>query len=226
MAYWNSLPSRFKHATFDTFKPCTKEQAQALLFLKKYADHPLSYPNNVILLGNCGTGKTHLAYSVLKQNALLIEDAHFDTLKSEVALFVSLKEILDEIKENFQTKPTYQSLYQKAIEAPLLILDEIGLQYGTEMERTELYRLFNERYNAFRPIMALSNLNEARLNALLGQRIFERLFSNARVFHFQNQSYRFQKEGEKPTTNLGKKTMEKTEAKEDKKPNKTSKNNI
>ena len=186
--YWTYIPKRFEKASFETFHPKTKEQAKARFLLKQQSKKP--FTNNILILGNCGTGKTHLGYAFLRECAENKTDTTSYYL-SKRCFFVSMKEIIDEMKQSFSASTLEKSLYQKAIEAPVLILDEIGLQYGSFMERTELYRLFNERYNALKPTIGISNFNPQQLKKILGQRIFERLFCQANVFYFQNESFRF-----------------------------------
>ena len=184
--YWNYIPKRFLGADFSSFQPQTKAQEEALSELQKGA----LLSNNVILTGSCGTGKTHLCFALLKSLAQKRYQQGDPFCPSDSVLFVSIKDLLSEIKETFSGNPPPDHLYQKAIEAPLLIIDEIGLQYGTKMERQELFRLFNERYNMMRPTIGVSNLPPKELKNLLGQRIYDRLFSNAKVFEFIAPSYR------------------------------------
>ncbi len=191
MTYWHIIPKRYQSATFQTFKPQTSTQEEAYHFLKTATEKGLK--QNVFLLGNCGSGKTHLCYSFLKACADPKKDNHKPLFcPSNYCFMTSLKEILDEIKMSFKGQPldTDESLLQKAIEAPILILDEVGLQYGSEMERIELYRLFNERYNTLRPCILISNLPLNKLRPLFGKRICDRVLDQAIIFQFQNKSYR------------------------------------
>ena len=73
---------------------------------------------------------------------------------------------------------------------PVLIIDEIGVQYGTENERTELYEVFNRRYEDELPIIAISNHDKDALLKILGQRIFDRLTGGAKIFTLSGKSYR------------------------------------
>lgn len=186
--YWTYVPKRFQQETFESFHPKTKEQARARFILKQNAKK--NFTHNILLLGACGTGKTHLGYAFLKECSQKNPPPQ-EYFLSKKCFFVSMKELIDELKQTFSMPSYEKTIYQKALEAPVLILDEIGLQYGTHMERTELYRLFNERYNAMKPIIGISNLSAIQLKKLLGQRIFERLFSGAEVFYFKNLSFRF-----------------------------------
>lgn len=188
--YWHIIPKRYQPATFETFSPQTIEQTRACFFLTQKAQEGLS--QNVLLLGTCGSGKTHLCYSFLKTQQALKSSAKEPFFASETCFMTNIKDILDEIKNGFKDSipnNNGQTLL-KAIEAPILILDEVGVQYGSDMERTELYRLFNERYNAMKPIILSGNLEKDKLLPLLGKRICDRLFEGAAIFTFHCKSKR------------------------------------
>lgn len=189
--YWHIIPKRYQSVSFATFQPQTLQQKQACDYLMNATRTGLK--QNILLLGNCGSGKTHLCYSFLKalrQPEKEKVDSSF--CPSKICFMTTIKDILDEIKSGFKSDSSLSSstLLQKAVETPILILDELGIQYGSDMERTELYRLFNERYNAMRPIIAVSNLDKDKLLSLLGRRICDRLFDNAVIFRFQGKSRR------------------------------------
>lgn len=189
--YWHIIPKRYQSVSFETFKPQTIQQQQARDCLVNAARNGLT--QNVLIIGGCGTGKTHLCYSFLKASKTEGKSVgNLSFCPSKMCFMTTIKDILDEIKSGFKTTgiPTDSRVFQKALEAPVLILDEVGIQYGSEMERTELYRLFNERYDAMRPIIAISNFDKDRLLPILGKRICDRLFDNAAVFRFRGKSQR------------------------------------
>ena len=73
----------------------------------------------------------------------------------------------------------------------LLILDEVGVQYGSESERIELFKVVNGRYDELKPMIMLSNLAITRLLEYLGERIYDRLLdAGGRVVTFDWKSWR------------------------------------
>ena len=73
----------------------------------------------------------------------------------------------------------------------LLVIDEVGVQYGKESEQVELFKVFNKRYNDVRPTIVLSNVTTEELKGYLGERIFDRLRENeAKVIQFDWESER------------------------------------
>ena len=57
----------------------------------------------------------------------------------------------------------------------LLILDEVGVQFGSDTEKLILFDVLNERYEKRRPTLLLSNFGVDEVQAYLGDRIFDRL---------------------------------------------------
>ena len=77
---------------------------------------------------------------------------------------------------------------------PVLIIDEVGLQYGTPFERLELFDLFNSRYENMLPTICLSNLKMEEIERILGKRIFDRLSQNMECFYLSGKSQRLKEE--------------------------------
>ena len=57
----------------------------------------------------------------------------------------------------------------------LLILDEVGIQCGTENEKLLIFDVLNERYERRLPTILLSNLGLEDVKQFLGERVYDRL---------------------------------------------------
>ncbi|EQD56002.1 DNA replication protein dnaC, partial [mine drainage metagenome] len=80
--------------------------------------------------GNTGTGKTHLACAIA--NELLRQ--------GKSALFVRAYEVLRTIRDTWKGgEKTELAVIREFVAPDLLILDEVGVQYGSESERIELF---------------------------------------------------------------------------------------
>ena len=76
----------------------------------------------------------------------------------------------------------------------LLVVDEIGVQFGSQAEQIILTEIINDRYEAMRPTIIISNLTVPQLEEILGKRVVDRFYeSGGRVLVFNWQSYRRQK---------------------------------
>ena len=200
------IPKRFKHCTLDTYQ-INKSNRDAFEALKDYiANAGENYENGkcFVLCGDVGVGKTHLAWGLARhidehwkvrasdlEKALLNKEFSTYRIKREKVVFTDLNAILDSIKSTFnRNKDYHQITHDEARKADWLIVDEIGVQFDTDKERTMLYDIFNYRYNEMRPTILLSNLDRAGIYSKLGKRICDRIFGGAEYFYIKEGSHR------------------------------------
>lgn len=158
---------------------------------------------NVALTGGVGTGKTALCHAFMNDIVeKYSENPKFTVIKGVNSVWLynpktqkewrvkmfSMKKIIDDIKANFRSKDN--TTKKDCLETDVLIIDEIGLQYGTDMERIELFDIIDYRCTEGKPTIITSNFTQAQLEDKLGQRISDRLFGGAVVFHFTEKSRR------------------------------------
>ena len=72
----------------------------------------------------------------------------------------------------------------------LLIIDEVGVQFGTEAERTQLFGIIDERYREQRPSILLTNLGLDDSKSFIGARAYDRLRECGQWVPFDWESYR------------------------------------
>lgn len=174
---------RYENCSFENFE--TKENID---ILKK----PREIKQNVIITGGVGTGKTHLAFAILNQEEEKKEYKDYKYYTSKFVKYVTIKEMIDNIrkcwKENSDNFDREEVESYKTI--PLLIIDEIGVQYGSDSERIELFEVFNERYNDMLPSIIISNFNKEQIIKTLGLRITDRLYGGAYKIELNGNSHR------------------------------------
>ena len=185
------IPERFLDRTLKTFKAETPEQQRALAFANAYADDF----DNVMKTGRCalfvgapGTGKTHLAAGI----ALRL--MHRD---KRVVLFTTVMRAIRSIKDTWTkgSETTETQAIDALVYPELLILDEVGVQFGSETEKLMLFDVLNERYEKRKPCLLLSNLAIDDVKAFLGERVFDRLREDGgEAVAFDWESYRGRKD--------------------------------
>lgn len=186
--YYTELPKRYLETKFYNFQNTTPEHKRLKSDFLAFAENPDGI--NRLVHGSVGTGKTHSAYAFMHEISDVSKQHGNDGLcfKSEKAALMNMKDLIDGIKASFNGGDDY--VKQKAKKVPVLLLDEVGLQYGTDSERIELFEIFNHRYNNCLPTICFSNLPREKFEPILGKRICDRLFSGAEIYELKGPSMR------------------------------------
>lgn len=187
---------RYENCTIDNYECKDTTQKELIAELKKGLEN--GFEDNICIIGGVGTGKTHLAYALVKELSERKEakddwtDKVTSYYTSSKVLYTTIKTIIDDIRkcwakdaDNYDRKTI-----ENYKEYPLLIIDEIGVQYGSESERIELFEIFNARYNNVLPTIIISNNNQEQISKILGQRITDRIFGGAKIFELTGKSHR------------------------------------
>ncbi len=167
------IPDRFMGCTLDNWRADAPPQVQALAacagFVEAF-DENFAVGRSAMLLGTVGTGKTHLGTAMLQ--AVIREHAH-DGLRG---LYATAGSIIRDVKATFGNRGrTEADVYADLIGPDLLVIDEVGVQHGTDFERQVLFEVINGRYERIKPTIVVSNLGVTELRQCLGDRAVDRL---------------------------------------------------
>ena len=181
------IPDRFHNRNLQSFVAETEQQARALAFAQDYADRfdqVLTTGRSALFIGKPGTGKTHLAVGI----GLRI--MHRD---SRTVLFATVMRAVRRVKDTWsrESRESETQAIAALVFPDLLILDEVGVQFGSDTEKLILFDVLNERYEKRRPTLLLSNLTLNEVKTYLGERVFDRLREDGgEVVVFDWQSWR------------------------------------
>lgn len=182
----SNIPLRFRDKKLASYRAESAGQKRAASVASRFVE---KWPDNyergtsLILTGGPGTGKTHLACGI---GSALIEQYQ------AAVLFLGTLEALRSIKATYNrdSEITEQEAIDRLLAPHLLILDEVGVQVGSEHEKLLLFDVLNSRYQDCMPTILLSNLSGADLENYLGQRVMDRYRECGAVLAFDWESYR------------------------------------
>lgn len=181
------IPERFRDRDLSAYVATSEGQRRALQFAQAYAegfDQVAKTGRSALFIGKPGTGKTHLAVGI----ALHVMREH-----GRNALFVTVMRAIRSIKDTWRkgSDLSEADAIEDLVFPDLLILDEVGIQFGSDAEKLLLFDVLNERYERRRPTLMLSNLTAPDVSAYLGERVMDRLREDGgRVVVFDWQSHR------------------------------------
>ena len=160
------IPPRFAKCSFDNYQVTTDAQRRALQVCRDYADRfpdMLENGTNLIMHGNAGTGKNHLATAIAK---VALEQGYS-------VLRVKAQQYLDAYwAKAFDER---ESWVQQLARVDLLILDEVGRASKSDSANNAFFRLIDDRSEWVKPTLVLSNLNRDGLVEFLGSAAYDRL---------------------------------------------------
>lgn len=168
------IPPRHESCRLANFQTENGGQKKALAMATRFCD---KFPQliktgigGLIFYGTVGTGKTHLACAMLTE------------LYNRYNASVRYTNVFDYIKElrATWTRPdkSEAEVVNRYAGYDLLVIDEIGVQYGTKSEQVQLFQLINQRSMNMKPTILISNLDEEELIQTVGEAIVDRIFEN------------------------------------------------
>ena len=133
-----------------------------------------------LLWGGVGTGKSYFAGCIA--NALM---------EQEVAVrMTNFALILNDLTASFEGRNEYTA---RLCRAPLLMLDDFGMERGTEYGLEQVYNVIDSRYRSRRPLIVTTNLSLQDLQHpqdTAHARIYDRLLEMCAPIRFSGENFR------------------------------------
>lgn len=180
----SAVPKRFIGKSFDTYQADTPEQKRALALCQRYAanfERSLATGHGLVLAGKPGTGKSHLACAILQH----IMPAH-------IGAYVTVMDLIRRLRAGWggRTGDGEADVLDQLANLPLLVIDELGVQFNSDGERVHLHDVLDRRYREQKPTILLTNFEDAELIACIGERVYDRLTETATRIEFSWKSHR------------------------------------
>lgn len=163
------LPPLYRDASLDNFviprdnSIARSGLATVLLEIKSFAK---AFPDDrrpgLLLIGEPGTGKTHLAVAALR---MLIA-------RGFAGLFCDYQTLLDTIRAGYDPAAGAASkqAYRQALDAEVLLLDDLGAQRVTDWALDTVTSIITHRCNYRKPLIATTNMPDPEAGSAAIQR--------------------------------------------------------
>ena len=194
----SGIPPNYVRATLDNFQipqdnPIARTGLGTVLMQVRsfVREFPSTERPGLLLAGDTGTGKTHLAVAALKA---IIDKGH-------EGVFFDYQNLLDRIRSSYDktSGSSDKETYRSAMDAEVLLLDDLGSHRVTEWVEDTVTSIVTYRCNHKKPLIATTNLSpddtgsiayttpggsdvhKKSLREAIGERARSRLFEMCRV---------------------------------------------
>jgi DNA replication protein DnaC len=180
-----AIPKRFATRSLDNFIATTPGQVHALHLARDFAENfeaRAERGDGLIFSGAPGTGKSHLATAIQQY-----------IMPCHASLYITCMGLIRAVRATWGGRDAERSEAEVLREfgtVELLVIDEIGVQSGTDNELSLIFEVLDRRYREMRPTVLLTNQDRAGFKSFVGERVYDRLRETAQWVAFDWESYR------------------------------------
>jgi len=172
-----AAPKRYWGLNLENFNP-TNDQNKAFVDSKKFVENFSADNSQVLILcGTVGTGKTRLASAIIQE--------------LDFGYYIRAIDISRKVRASYSTNEYSEvDVIDHFVDQNLLVIDEVGVQSGTENETLLITDIIDRRYAELKSTVLVSNLNKDKLAEVFGQRAWDRIRQDAMYQPMTGQSLR------------------------------------
>jgi len=150
----SNIPKRYLHCTLDNVRAYNDSLRDAVRKARAFVEgFPGQAERGLLLIGHAGVGKTHIAVGVLRA---VIERTGVH------GLFYETPDLLTTIKSTYDpvVRSSAVNVLRPVMQAPLLVLDDLGAERPTDWVEETMNLIVNTRYNERRMTLFTSNFGD------------------------------------------------------------------
>ena len=156
-----------------------------LLLAKAYVRDFGKNPENLLLIGSTGTGKTHISSSIANELIHRGYDVIYDSAQNIISDFES-----DRFRNSYGKE---ENKSEKYLDCTLLIIDDLGTEFQNAFTLSPIYNLLNSRQNRGLATILSTNLTPDELARKYEDRIYSRIIgSGCKILSFKGRDNRIE----------------------------------
>lgn len=182
------VAARHSFFTLDQITPANQKQESAISIAKNIVERLKSGEQapNLIMTGSVGTGKSLIASAAVQSAIRSNLDAKISTVMNLIRMYRATWKKDCDYSEN--------DVINELTTVDLLVLDEVGVQYGSDSEKMFVFDVIDGRYRNMLPTIIASNLNMDGIKECVGERCVDRMREDGgKVVAFDFESQRGKK---------------------------------
>lgn len=161
--------------------PCN-HMSKILRYCQNYADNFTKNSESILMKGATGLGKTHLSLAIANE---VIK-------KGYGVIYVSAPSLMQKLEKQYFSRNDDVAT-DMLIECDLLIVDDLGTEFHSQLSVSLMYNIFNSRMLANKPVIINTNFDLRELEKNYTERFVSRVIGNAQKLDFLGSDIRVRK---------------------------------
>lgn len=186
------LGSEYWSCSFDSFNTDSEEKEK----LKKFGQNFCRFVKsgcvkNLVLSGDCGSGKTHIAAAILREFAGNVKERVYDQPIYSKIRYTTTNDISDEFHdaESFGNSKSRMKVLSSYKDYDILVIDEVGrLVSKFENESDLLFRIIDARYQVGKSTVLITNMKAEEFRKHLNKATISRITAFDRLMYFDTKN--------------------------------------
>lgn len=191
-----NIPQEHENKTLENFEGRNEDSivaAKDLVQERLEQLHETNDIDSVVLLGDIGTGKTHLLASIYHGIT-----QYNDQIRGEGSEYFprplewyNFTDFIKGVKESYDERN--KDPMKRAKKTTYLFFDDVGNESPTDHNASLFYQMIDYKYRNHEPIFLTSNRSADEFTNRYGQAVMSRLHSMGKILHLTGPDYRANK---------------------------------